>query len=138
MELSQEQIDFIRHDVRAKGITLDALADSLTDHICCAIEAEPGTDFRQTYDKALTAFGEGGLNKIQEETISLLILKKEHAMKKTMYVLGYFAAMLFTSGILFKLQHWPGAAIMLVLGTALLNFGFLPMFFYDRYKRAIG
>ena len=59
-------------------------------------------------------------------------------MKKTMFVLGYIAAALTTFGLLFKVMHWPGANIMLILGVAMLNFGFLPMYFTDRYKKAIG
>ena len=94
------------------------------------------TDFYKSYTKAIDAFGENGLMKIQQETILLLILKREITMKKTMFVLGYIAVFLITSGILFKIQHWPGAAIMLVLGVALLNFGFLPMYFHDRYRQA--
>ncbi|QMU31598.1 hypothetical protein HUW48_17240 [Adhaeribacter radiodurans] len=57
-------------------------------------------------------------------------------MKKMMYVFGYIAASLVTTGLLFKLNHWPGATILLVLGIALLNLGFLPLYFYERYKMA--
>jgi hypothetical protein len=56
-------------------------------------------------------------------------------MKKTMYVLGYIAVLLSTTGLLFRTMHWPGASIMLVVGVVLLNVGFLPMFFYNRYKQ---
>jgi predicted RND superfamily exporter protein len=58
-------------------------------------------------------------------------------MKKTMYLLGYLAVFLMTTGLLFKLQHWPGAAIMLTIAIALFNFGFLPLFIYGRYKRTV-
>jgi len=137
MELTKEQIEFIRNDIRQKGITMSDLAESIVDHICCTIENDSGTDFHKAHKKALGAFGDEGLKKIQQQTILLLTLKKEMTMKKTMFVLGYMATFLFTTGLLFKIQQWPGAAIMLTLGTVLLNFGFLPMFFYDRYKRAI-
>ena len=136
MELTTEQILFIRQDIQNKGVTLNDLAESFVEHISCAIESDSETDFNKAYTNALNAFGETGLKKIQQETILLLILKKEITMKKTMYVLGYVAVFLSTTGLLFKLQHWPGAAVMLILGVALLNFGFLPMYFHDRYKRA--
>ena len=58
-------------------------------------------------------------------------------MKKTMYILGFLAVLLSTTGLVFKLQPWPGAAVMLVTGVFLLNFGFSPIFFYNRYKKAI-
>jgi len=51
-------------------------------------------------------------------------------------VLGYVSIALVATGILFKLQHWPGAAIMLMCGVVLLNFGFLPLHFLARSKTA--
>lgn len=51
-------------------------------------------------------------------------------------VLGYLSIALFTTGILFKLQHWPGAAIMLLAGVFILNVGFLPLFFLGRSRTA--
>lgn len=137
MELTPEQIAFIRQDIGEKGITMPDLVDSLVDHICCAIEQNDNNNFNEAYSQALAAFGEDSLRSIQQETLLLLILKKKITMKKMMYVLGYIAAFLSTMGLLFKLQHWPGAGIMLTLGIVLLNFGFFPMYFYDRYKRAI-
>lgn len=138
MVLNDQQIEFIRQDIRSRGVTIDELADSLLDHICCAMENDSGSDFDENYRRVISTFGEGGFHQIQQETIVLLTIKKEVAMKKTMYILGYIAAILMTTGLLFKIQHWPGAAVMLTLGIALLNFGFLPMFFYDKYRNAAG
>jgi len=137
MTLSEDQIDFIFRDICNNGITDTEIAESLLDHLCCAIERSPAQDFESAYATAITQFGPDGIPKIQEETIQLLT-HKEETMKKTMFVLGYVAVFLSTTGLLFKLQHWPGAGIMLVVGIALLNFGFLPMYFYDRYKRVAG
>ncbi len=137
MELTTEQIEFIRQDIREKGMTMSDLSESLLDHICCSIENDSCNDFHEAYSRAMNAFGSGGLKEIQQDTIFLLIIKKQVTMKKTMYFFGYIAAFSITTGLLFKIQHWPGASIMLVLGIVLLNFAFLPMYFYDRYKRAI-
>jgi len=136
MKLTTEEIDFITRDIKERGISMNDLADSLLDHLCCAIENDPDENFNRAYSRALALFGNEGLIKIQQDTILLLTLKKEIAMKKTMYLLGYIAAFLCTTGLLFKMQSWTGANILLTLGIVLLNFGFLPMFFYDRYKRA--
>src|ERR1041385_2073043 len=135
MELTAAQIAFIRQDIQQKGITMNDLSDSLLDHLCCAIENDTGTDFYEAYSKALHAFGNEGLKKIQQQTILLTILKTEVTMKKTMYVMGYIAVCLISTGLLFKVQQWTGAAIMLTLGIALLNLAFLPMYFYQRYKK---
>ncbi|MCC6818248.1 MAG: hypothetical protein IT245_05110 [Bacteroidia bacterium] len=55
-------------------------------------------------------------------------------MRKFTYLTGYLATTLCTTGILFKLMHWPGANIMILLGITLLNFVFLPLYFYKKYK----
>lgn len=138
MELTAEQIETIRMDVYQKGVSMQGLAESLVDHICCSIEASGHTNFDKAYASAMDSFGAGGIKQVQEQTTYLLTFKKEKAMKRFMFILGYLSVCLCTTGFLFKLQHWPGASIMLVVGVLILNFGFLPMFFYDRYKRAIG
>lgn len=58
-------------------------------------------------------------------------------MKATMNLFGFLALFCTFTGLLFKMMHWPGAGVSLVVGVLLLNVGFLPMFFYDRYKRSI-
>ncbi|WP_220463943.1 GldL-related protein [Adhaeribacter radiodurans] len=136
MKLTKDQILFIEQDIRERGITMEKLADSLLDHICCSIESGPESDFATAYAHSLTSFGKEGIQKIQQEIKLQLLFKKEIMMKKMMYVFGYIAASLVTTGLLFKLNHWPGATILLVLGIALLNLGFLPLYFYERYKMA--
>lgn len=137
MDLTEKQIEQIYSDIRERGVTMDELADSLVDHICCAIEREEKLDFESAYQEVLTAFGDDGLHRTQLETILFINHKKEIVMKKTLFILGYIAVSLITTGLLFKIQHWPGASIMLVFGIGLLNFGFLPMYFYSRYKQAV-
>lgn len=135
MNVRDHHIELIRNDLRSRGIRMQQLEDDLVDHICCALEESGHGTFEAAYHRILSSFGENGLLKIQYQIISNS--KNEVAMKKIMYSLGFVATFLITTGLLFKVQHWPGAAIMLTLGIALLNFGFLPMFFYDRYKRSI-
>lgn len=43
---------------------------------------------------------------------------------------------LFMGGVLFKVQHWPGSAILLQAGWALLILVFLPLFLVSRLKAA--
>ena len=137
MELTENQIGQIHGDIRESGVTMDELADSLVDHICCAIEEENEMCFEEAYSKALLAFGHDGLQRTQKETMLFINHKKEIIMKKITFILGYIAVTLSTTAVLFKIMHWPGASIMLVLGIAILNFGFLPLYFYGRYKQAI-
>lgn len=37
-------------------------------------------------------------------------------MRTTTYVLTYFAFLVLSTGILFKIQHWPGSSVMLLSG----------------------
>jgi hypothetical protein len=50
---------------------------------------------------------------------------------------GVIAAMLIAVGSIFKLFHFPTANIQFVLGILLLNFVFLPLFFYQLYKQSV-
>lgn len=50
---------------------------------------------------------------------------------------GVVSAILIGTGSIFKAHHWPGASIMFVLGMVILNFIFLPMFFYHLYRQSI-
>lgn len=137
MRLTQQDIEFIGNDLLNRGITESDLANSLTDHICCYIENSNENDFTSAYSNALEKFGNDELLKIQEQIQFINNINKEKIMKKSMFVLGYISLFLVSTGMLFKVQHWPGAAVMLVLGVVLLNFGFLPMYFMDRYKRSL-
>jgi hypothetical protein len=57
-------------------------------------------------------------------------------MKKTMLVSGTSAAILLIIGSLFKVMHWPGASILLVLGTVFLSLIFLPLLFLTKSKES--
>lgn len=116
---------------------MHSLAEDIIDHICCAIEASEEDEFDHIYKEVIDAFGEEGLYKIEETTIQLLTIKREKIMKKTMYLIGFIATFLSSTGILFKTLHWPGANMMLVIGIVLINIGFLPLYFYDKYKRSV-
>ena len=55
-------------------------------------------------------------------------------MKKTIYFLGILLINIFTFGAIFKIQHWPGANILLVIGLGLFSGIFLPLAFTNSYK----
>lgn len=137
MRLTLEHIDFIRSDLRLRGVLMEELVESLVDHICCAMENHEASDFEKVYQQTLNTFGPNGISKIQQETTYLLTIKQQITMNRLMYVFAYLAAFLCSTGLLFKLNHWVGANIMLTIGVVLFNFGFLPIYFYIRYQKAI-
>lgn len=48
---------------------------------------------------------------------------------------GYLAALFIASGTIFKLLYLAPANLQIILGTALLIFGFLPLYFYELYTQ---
>lgn len=55
-------------------------------------------------------------------------------MKQRIYILGLASALIIFSGILFKVNHWPGAGIMLTAGFVTLVLVFLPSALIDHYR----
>ncbi|HEY9125363.1 MAG TPA: hypothetical protein VIO15_13555 [Bacteroidales bacterium] len=133
-ELSIANIEFIKHEISKSGITFSHLIDDLIDHVCCDTEYEMsnGLPFEKAYNRVKEKIGIEGLERVQHETL-YLINKKYRIMKKTMKIMGVVAPIILAFGALFKIMHWPGAGIMLVLGFFMLSFIFLPSAFYVTY-----
>jgi hypothetical protein len=129
--LTDQQIDFILRDIKARGVEMEDLQLNLLDHLCCIIEQElePGGDFESFYKKTIPRFFKKELKEIEEETRYLLTFKHYYAMKKTMIITGTASVAAFITGSLFKVMHWPGAGILLVLGMGITSLFFLPLLF---------
>ena len=129
--LTDLQVELIRGNIRQNGIEMTDLEDDLLDHICCALEEElnVNSSFESAYSKIKSLVCPNGYREIQEETTQLLTLKF-NKMRKTMNILGIIGSALLLVGSIFKLQHWPGAGVSLVLGGAILVLGYLPFMRY--------
>jgi len=55
-------------------------------------------------------------------------------MKQKTYIFGVVTAIIIFTGTVFKLNHWPGAGYLLIIGIALLVLGFLPLALINHYK----
>ena len=55
-------------------------------------------------------------------------------MKQKLYILGVVAAMITSTGAIFKVNHWPAAGILIVAGTLILVLLFLPAALINNYK----
>ena len=55
-------------------------------------------------------------------------------MKQKIYTIGIASSMILMAGTIFKVQHWPAAAILLCTGTILLLAAFLPAALINHYK----
>ena len=134
--LNEEQVQYILRDLESKGIDMEELRFSLLDHICCVLEEElddPGK-FRGHYEKVLPRFFKRQLSEIQEETELLIRFKHYYAMKRTMIISAGITAFSFITGALFKIMHWPGASVMILLSIVTLCFVFLPILFLFKTK----
>lgn len=128
-ELSDREIEILNREIDKQGLTYTQLQKELLDHLCCDIEAkmDEGLEFLKAFEEVQSRLENNRIQEIQEETL-LLINQKYRMMKKFMYILGTIAPSLLIIGAIFKLQHWPGASVMIVLGSFLLGAVYLPVF----------
>ncbi|NLE33570.1 MAG: hypothetical protein GX622_00540 [Bacteroidales bacterium] len=126
-ELTFSDIEYIRQDVIRQEICYSHLADELIDHLCCDVENEMtgGLSFRDAYRKVKESLGHRRLREIQEETLYSVDTKYRN-MKNTMKISAITGTIMIGFAALFKINHWPGAGIMLTLGSLLLAFVFMP------------
>ncbi|WP_240409033.1 hypothetical protein [Flavobacterium psychrotrophum] len=135
MILSDDQVTYIENSLTQYGVIETELNEGLTDHICTYIENGDHTDFQIAYNEALQKFGgQFGLFALQRQTFYAVALKKILRRKKLQFIVGFLAAFLISTALIFKLMHWPYAGLLIFIGFIILNFGFLPLFFYNRYK----
>ena len=135
-KISEQQIDYILHDIGARGVEMEDLQLNLLDHICCIIEKEleASGDFEQFYAATIRKFYKGELREIEDETISLLTNKNYYVMKKVMIFSGLFSAAVFIMGIVLKFMHAPGASFGIVVGITTMSLIFLPLMFLLKAK----
>lgn len=134
--LNDQQLDFLEQEIMEKGIQHQSLADGLLDHFACGIEREmeTGLGFHEAYHKVYMQVSPNGLEEI-DQSLTLVILHQKYSfMKKSVFILGFVAAFLFTVGYIFKSQHWPTANMLILIGSITFAFGFLPSYFFIKYK----
>jgi len=55
-------------------------------------------------------------------------------MKQKLYILGLITTLIIFLGLIFKINHWPGAGILLTIGISVLVLLFLPLALADNYR----
>jgi hypothetical protein len=126
-ELTLQHVDLISRDITDQEITFSHLRDDLIDHVCCDVENEMqnGLTFPEAYRRVKQKMGSRRVKEIQEETLYAIDTKYRN-MKKTMKISGVTGTILFGFASMFKIQHFPGSAVLMTLGALLLAFVFLP------------
>jgi len=59
-------------------------------------------------------------------------------MKKSFYVVGFFTFFVLGIGAMFEFLTWPYRGVIVFIGLFLLNFGMIPMYFYQKYQQVKG
>ena len=135
MRLTDQHIDYISTNLELYGLKNQDLKEDILDHICTHIEQAETDNFDQAYQAAIHKFGGYlNINYIQTETNTQLYFKSAKNRTKLLFVFGLLTAILFATGSLFKIMHFPYAGIILFLGFTFLIFMTLPLYFYSKYK----
>jgi hypothetical protein len=127
-ELSLKNIEDISIEIRQQEITFSYLADELIDHICCDVEYEMqnGLSFTDAYGRVKQKMGSPRrIKEIQEETL-YAVDTKYRIMKNLMKISGVAGMVLLGIGVILKIEHFPGAGILMSLGALIVAFLFLP------------
>lgn len=59
---------------------------------------------------------------------------KSYIMKKSFYVVGFLTFFILGIGAMFEFLTWPYRGVIVFIGFVFLNFGFIPMYFYQKYQ----
>jgi uncharacterized membrane protein len=89
------------------------------------MEMQAGLSFSEAYHRVKQKMGSRRIKEIQEETL-YAVDTKYRKMKNTMKISGVAGTTLFGFAAIFKIEHFPGASILMTLGALLLAFVFLP------------
>lgn len=55
-------------------------------------------------------------------------------MKKLFYIIGFLTFFVLGIGAMFEFLNWPYRGVIVFMGFIFLNFGFIPMYFYQKYQ----
>jgi hypothetical protein len=115
-----------------------ALRDDLLDHYCCVVEAETaaGFNFAEALQTAGCKICPNRPELIQTETQHLRSQSKINPMKKFLHFISFLSLVGITTGMLFKILNWPGANVLMLVGTVFFVFALLPLIFYNMYRGA--
>jgi len=117
VELNDEQYECVARHVRTTVVDY-GLQLELIDHCCCSIEQlmTEGLSFELAFDQALLQLSPKGLSEVEVEVNAVLQPKISKIMKMTLYLTGFIASFCILIGMLFKMMHWPGANMLLLVG----------------------
>ncbi|MEO9478003.1 MAG: hypothetical protein ABJG41_20835 [Cyclobacteriaceae bacterium] len=110
--LTKAQIDQVKMDLDAQGISFNPLKEELLDHIVCDIELkmDEGIDFDAAWASVHDQIPEDHFRNIQKETMELLNRKFNPVR-----ISGVISGGLLAAATIFKMLHLPGAGLLLLI-----------------------
>jgi hypothetical protein len=135
MILTDSNISYIETNLKFYGINDETLKDDFMDHICTHIECYNGSDFEDAYQEAIENLGGySSMQLIQKGINEKKLIQSFLVRKRIFYLLSTFNIMLLALAVLFKINQWPYAGILLTSGFGILIFFTIPSAFYNKYK----
>lgn len=127
-ELTEKQFDVVNDQI-SSSIGNRQLCLELIDHACCHIEEmlDNGIAFDEALKRSISLLAPDGLHDIEVELDHVLQPQIPKIMKTSLYFFGFIASFCILLGIMFRVQHWPGADVMLLIGDVSLVFCMLTL-----------
>jgi murein DD-endopeptidase MepM/ murein hydrolase activator NlpD len=109
IKLTNQQIEIILHEIKARGVSYAPIQEELLDHIACLIEQEmeKGYSFKTAEQLVWTNFHDDALLEIQSETISLLNYKPKRMKKIALSLVAGFALIFTITSLVFLVPMEP-------------------------------
>lgn len=79
-----------------------------------------------------------GLGLVAYVLIPILIISQFNAAKysKSVFLAGFLSLIILLTGLIFKMQHWPCASILLITGGVAFVFVFIPIFYVKEVRKS--
>lgn len=139
-QLSDSQFARLRRELSEKKVHLPDLYEELVDHLVCWIEEKmnEGADFETAYQQARVAICPDGFAAIESETLLLIRINQPVMLRNVVFISGLLSGSLSCMGWGFKVMHWPWANNLMLMGSFLLLFIFLPLLMWRQIKLRAG
>lgn len=139
--LTKEQIDWIRTNIRNRGIETIDLEHEMVDHISTAVEEklEEGVPLRDAYKTVVNSFGPFGLQKLQDLKYAKLRKKGRRMIVRNLkvYLTPPKVALTFLIAVVLYVLYSTDISrqyiVIAVIGIALLG----PLFLISGFKEVI-
>ncbi|MEP2668694.1 MAG: ABC transporter permease [Cyclobacteriaceae bacterium] len=89
MKWNKKDIDYIRYDLKRRGLAQGQLLDDLTDHVCCEVEAkmEKGTPFKKAYEKIIADVSGHQIEELQKDTFQSINHNTSIMLRNTLKIM---------------------------------------------------